>query len=207
MVEYSSNSLKSRGTKTGGEKAQKPEIKKVVTGDVVIKKRSNIKKIANLFVTEDLNTVKSYIFTDVLIPAIKKALSDIVKTGIDMMLYGNAGSSSTKSSLGGMTKVSYGGTFTNYSSNKQAVSAGATSDFNLDEIFLKTKEDADAVIETLRDVLDEYPVATVADLYEALQITAPSTYSNYGWTDLSSAYSLLTKNGYLLRLPRPRVIK
>ena len=48
--------------------------------------------------------MKSYIVMDVLVPAIKKAISDIVTNGIDMILYGEAGKSKKNSTA---SKVSY----------------------------------------------------------------------------------------------------
>ena len=50
-----------------------------------------MQKFADVFISEDVNNVKSYIVMDVLVPAIKKAISDIVTNGIDMILYGKLG--------------------------------------------------------------------------------------------------------------------
>lgn len=56
-------------------------------------KKSEMQKFADVFISEDVNNVKSYIVMDVLVPAIKKAISDIVTNGIDMILYGETGKS------------------------------------------------------------------------------------------------------------------
>lgn len=91
MEEYKPNSHKSKEE----QKNLVPEkrVEKVISGTVKPKKKSEVQKFADVFISEDVNNVKSYIVMDVLVPAIKKAISDIVTNGIDMILYGEAGKS------------------------------------------------------------------------------------------------------------------
>ena len=67
-------------TKTESEK----NLERIVTGNVSVKKKNDIQKFAETFVKEDLHTVKSYIWTEVLLPAFKAVISD----SVNMMLYG-----------------------------------------------------------------------------------------------------------------------
>lgn len=91
MEEYKPNSHKSKEE----QKNLVPEkrVEKVISGTVKSKKKSEMQKFADVFISEDVNNVKSYIVMDVLVPAIKKAISDIVTNGIDMILYGETGKS------------------------------------------------------------------------------------------------------------------
>lgn len=95
MEEYKPNSHKSKEE----QKDLVPEkrVEKVISGTVKPKKKSEMQKFADVFISEDVNNVKSYIVMDVLVPAIKKAISDIVTNGIDMILYGEAGKSKKNS--------------------------------------------------------------------------------------------------------------
>lgn len=86
MDDYRSNSHKA---KAEAKEAAEKKVDKVVTGNVKRKKKSEVSKFKDVFISEDVSNVKSYIFLDVLVPAIKKAVSDIVKDGVDMMLYGD----------------------------------------------------------------------------------------------------------------------
>ena len=79
------------------------KVEKVVKGTVKKKKKSEVSKFKDVFISEDANSVKNYIFMDVLVPSIKKALSDIVKDGIDMILYGDKRSGNRSNS----SRVSY----------------------------------------------------------------------------------------------------
>lgn len=76
MEEYKPNSHKSKEE----QKDLVPEkrVEKVISGTVKPKKKSEMQKFADVFISEDVNNVKSYIVMDVLVPAIKKAISDIV---------------------------------------------------------------------------------------------------------------------------------
>lgn len=74
MNEYKANSHKAKKA----EEKRAKKVDKVVTGKVRTKKKSEMSKFKDVFISEDVSNVKSYIFLDVLIPTIKKALSDII---------------------------------------------------------------------------------------------------------------------------------
>ena len=95
MEEYKPNSHRSKEERK--ESIPEKHVEKVISGTVKPKKKSEMQKFADVFISEDVNNVKSYIVMDVLVPAIKKAISDIVTNGIDMILYGEAGKSKKNS--------------------------------------------------------------------------------------------------------------
>lgn len=59
---------------------EKKRVEKVVHGKVKTKKKSEMSKFKDVFISEDAANVKSYVFMDVLVPAIKKAIGDIVRS-------------------------------------------------------------------------------------------------------------------------------
>ena len=83
MENYQSNSFKSKELE-----GKQPEKKLTKVANAKLKKKSEIQKIAETFVAEDLNKVKNAVLMDVIVPAVKKVISDIVTNGIDMLLYG-----------------------------------------------------------------------------------------------------------------------
>lgn len=193
MEEYKSNSHKSK------EHADK-KVDKIVTTNVKTKKKNEIRKFADIFISEDASNVKSYVIMDVLIPAVKKAISDIVTNGIDMILYG--GSGSKKSSLGA-SKVSYRSYYDRGSDRREdRVSTGIRSRYSYDDIIIENRGEAEAVLEGLDDLIDRYKMASVADLYDLVGITGSYTDNNYGWTDIRSASVVRVRDGYMLKLPR-----
>lgn len=176
---------------------EKKKIEKVVTGTVKTKKKNEISKLANIFISEDVKNVKSYVFMDVLVPAIKKAISDIVTDGIDMILYGGSGKSKRNSG----TRTSYRSYYDSRDNERRTVSA-STSRFDNEDIIFANRGEAEAVLDQLVEALDKYKFVTVADLYDAAGLTAPYTSNKYGWTNLNSAEPQRVREGYVLRLPR-----
>ena len=98
MEDYKTNSDKSR------QEQSEKKVEAVISGKAKTRKKGEMQKFADVFIAEDANNVKSYILLEVIVPAIKKAISDIVTTGIDMILYGEAGRTRKN---GSASKVSY----------------------------------------------------------------------------------------------------
>ena len=73
---YTPNSHKYKEQQNASPTEEK-KVTKVVNGPVKTK-RNDVRKLADIFISEDISNVKSYIFMDVLVPAIKKAIYDIV---------------------------------------------------------------------------------------------------------------------------------
>ena len=65
-------------------KAEREKVDKVVSGKVKTKKKNGF----GALISEDASSVKTYIFSDVLMPALQKLVVDIVKDGIDIIIYG-----------------------------------------------------------------------------------------------------------------------
>ena len=68
---------------------EKKEIKAVVNGKVTKKKKGIGSKIgAVLFDDNNVGDVKEYVIFDVIVPAVKNAISNAITGGIDMLLFG-----------------------------------------------------------------------------------------------------------------------
>ena len=74
MEEYKSNSHKSRQNQN--DDIPEKRVEKVVSGSVKSKKKNGLQKITNVFVPEDVDDVKSYIFEDIVVPAVKDIILD-----------------------------------------------------------------------------------------------------------------------------------
>lgn len=190
-LRYESNSHKSREAR---EKAEK--IQPVASGRV--KKRSEARKFADVFLSEDAESVKSYIFMDVLVPAIKKAISDVVTNGIDMLLYGESGKAKRNSNA---SRVSYSQYYNN-SERRYDRPARTRAAYNYDDILLDTRAEAEDVLARMDELMDTYGLVSVADLYDLVGVTGNYTDNNYGWTDIRSASVVRTRDGYIIKMPR-----
>lgn len=198
MEEYPSNSNKVKEAKRQQALTEK-KVEKVITGTAKTKKKSEIRKFTDVFISEDVNNVKSYILMDVLVPAIKKAISDIVTNGVDMILYGEAGFNKKRSTV---SKISYNKMFDDPRSSRIHSERGRTG-LDYDELIFDSRGDAEAVLSALEDIIAQFGVASVGDLYDLAQVSTTNYAINkYGWSDLRSAEVIRARDGYMIKLPR-----
>lgn len=196
MEEYGPNSYKSKEEK----KADVPEKKvgKVIVGSAKSKKKGEMQKFADVFISEDVSNVKSYIFLEVIVPAIKKAISDVVTNGIDMILYGESGRSRRNSTT---TKVSYGKYYN--SDREPRRSQPRTTGFDYDDIVFENRGDAESVLDAMNEIISTYGVVSVGDLYDLADVSTDNfTVNKYGWTDISGCKAVRVREGYILKLPK-----
>ena len=70
-------------------------------------------------------------------------------------------------------------------------------------ILFETREDAEKALNTVKDMIETYGWACVADLYEIAGLSSTYTDARMGWTRLDDADVVESRDGYGLRLPRP----
>lgn len=213
MDEFPSNSQKVVKKPEKQEKAtDDKKVEKVVTGEVVQRKKPLGKRMAETFVGGDAQSVGQYVVMDVLIPAAKDTIADAVSQGIERMLFGEVRSTSRRTgarpSNGHVSYNRYsGGGHPALKREEPKISPRARANHDFDEIILATRPEAEAVIDRLFDLISRYETATVADLYDLLGITGNYTDDKWGWTDLRGAGALRIRGGYLLDLPKPEALR
>ena len=69
---------------------EKKEITPVVKSGVTTKKQGLGRKFADTFLADNAKDVKSYIFSDVIIPTLRDGLFDVISGGLSMILYGDS---------------------------------------------------------------------------------------------------------------------
>lgn len=199
MNEFKPNSHKYKEEQRTAREERK--IEKVVTGAVRTKKKSEISKLADVFISEDVKNVKSFLLMDVLVPTIKKAILSTV----DMILNGGGGSSYAKRSS--TPKVSYRQYYEDRADRRYEDNAKARTRFDYDEIVFESRGEAEAVREQMLDVIERYGFVTVGDLYDMADLTQPYTSNKYGWTNLRTAETVRVSEGYVIKLPKASPIE
>ena len=203
-VDYPSNSKKAREAPP-----EKEPVEKVVSNDVIKRKRSIAERFAGSFLSEDSGTVVGYVLMEVMIPAAKNMVSDAVSEGIQRLLFGDARPRSAGSGRPGYTNYSRPFSQAHHTSSstgrpQMSRQARATHDFN--DIIISSRGEAEDVLDRLRDLINVYDVATVSDLYDLVGLTGEFTDDKWGWYDLRSAAVRAVRGGYLLHLPRTQPI-
>lgn len=199
MDDYKPNS--NRYKEEQKSKAQTPDkkVEKVVTGAVITRKKSGIRKFADEFIAEDAKNIKSYVLGEVLIPAVKKAISDIVTTGIDMILYGGSRPGGKRSTADRVSYRNYYDRDTRPVRDSRTIMSNA---YTLDDIVLSTRGEAEEVLQRMDELMDSYGLVRVADLYDLVGITGQYTDNKYGWTNIRNAEVVRVRDGYLIKMPR-----
>lgn len=194
-----------------------PEEKKtesVVTNKVVVRQPSLLAKAKKTFLAANADSVKEYIFYEVVVPAIKGAISEATSGGIDRLLYGSGTSTSNKplmrsNSLG--TKTNYSGISSSKSLAPGRYSTDAVvpnrSSRELGEILLATRQEAEHVVRRLAELLDRYQTVSVADLFDLLNLSSQFTDDKWGWTSLEQTEIRRVRAGHQLILPDPQPLK
>ena len=195
--EYTSNSHRSKEGKTEALTDRK-KVEKVVQGRVRTKPKSGVSKITDIFISEDAANVKSYIVMDVLVPAVKKAISDIVRDGIDMILYGESKGRKSSSASGYVSYRDY----SRSDDRDRFRDSRSRSSYAHDDIVLDSRGEAEEVLTRMDELIDTYGNVSVADLYDLVGKSSEYTDNKYGWTNIRNAEPIRVRDGYMLKLPK-----
>ena len=203
MDEYPSNSNKSR-EETAAKALDEKKIEKVVTGNVKLRKRGVARTFSDIFLTQDVDSVKHYILTDVIIPKVKDVIHDIGSEAWDS-IWGIQGKSHGNTLA---SKVSYRDYYDKKRDNREPsrYSGGAYRDYQrtpINDIVLDSRGEAEDVIERMYDIIATYGTVSVADLYELCGVSCNYTDNRYGWTDIRNASVVRVREGFLIKMPRP----
>lgn len=199
---YPSNSLKK---KEKDVKLPKKTIKKVVTGEVTVKKKNLSDKFKDTFVADDAQNVGSYIFKDVVIPTIKETIVDIVTKGINMIFYGDT--KSVKGSTNRNTsRINYG-RYSTLDNQRRVIDNRTRASHDFNNLEFSTRGEAEEVRDNLVELTYMYGQATVADLYDLAGITSEYTDHKYGWEELGAAKVRRVRDGYIIILPKAGLLE
>lgn len=196
------------------KKEHEKVVKSVVKSNVKKRDKSISEKFTSVFVSEDAGDVKSYLIFDILIPALKDTVADMIKSGIDAVLYGTDHPRNVKRDRTGTPRVSYQKYYESpssrrgYSPEKTRRSGRYDRKANHDfrDVIFNDKRDAIAVLDGLVEMTAEYDYATVMDFNQLAGQDSNFTDNDFGWDDLRDARVLHVRGGYILDLPTPVAI-
>lgn len=196
-------------------KPEREKIEQIITSGVTQRKRPLGKRFMETFVGGDAKGTLFYVLGEILVPAAKDMVADAVTQGFERMIFGESRSGGRRSSRSSSNYVSYnrmsGGSRIPINNRDReeprSMSRRARANHEFDEIILATRAEGEEVIERLDGLIEQYEVATVADLYNLLGITAAYTDGKWGWDDLRDArVERVRSGGYLLDLPKTHAV-
>jgi hypothetical protein len=183
----------------------------VKKGQVIQKKPNILKRTARSMVAEDVNNVGDFVVTDILVPALRNLIYDVIVGGAGRTIFGSAQARRPGISPGVFgtaqnLKTAYHNVTNSAPAAQPAMSRQAQARFDFSEISLTDHSEAILIIELLKQRIAEYGTASVADLYDLLGHTGGHTDQNWGWKDLSTAKPHQNRSGFVLDLPHPIVL-
>lgn len=217
MTEFPSNSYADRSTAT--PRPAEPAVERVkaeplpLQGHVVRQKKPLGKRFAETFFGGHVQGVGGYLVMEILLPAARDLVYEMMLGGAERMLYPDMGGrpGGRRSPLtrppGGPTasRFNYNGVTRDARREdpRGEISRSARREHQFESLGFDNLVDATEALENLRGYIERYQSATVADLYNLCHITPEFTDEKYGWKDLRDAGVRRYRGSYILELPRP----
>jgi len=201
-MNYGGNSNKQKDA--AAAPPERVRIEKVVDGTAVERKKGIGRRIKDHFQGEnDMQSIGSYVFWDVIVPKVKDLAFDAINESANRAFYGDnrRSVSSSGSNRSTARPTAYGRIYQSAPEPRSAGRSQTSQDANK-EIMIPTLGEAERVIDTLIEYVDKYGFVSVLDLYDAAGITGGEfTDDKHGWDNLGSARPIRTRDGYILDLP------
>lgn len=172
-------------------------------GRVIQKKRTFVQSVAESLMGGGTDTVGGYILNEILVPAFKSTLKDMISSIVETALGG--GESSSKRPERERSTINYGSFSKRRDDRRRMIKRDR---FELDDIYFKDHEDAEEVLDQMCERLLDYDEVSVADYFDMAGIDGATwTHSKWGWTNLKRARLTHTRHGYAIILPEPEELE
>lgn len=187
-----SNSMKNKEKNVSIE--PKKKVEKIVSGTVKKKDAPISRKLADIFFSEDIKDVKTYVIWDVLVPSIKNDIRDVLINLVEAVFGKGVRKSNGPSSL--YSYKSYDKV------NDSRTTRPSQPTYSYSDIVLDSRGEAENVLSTMEDLIQSYGLVSIADLNEMVGIQGTYTDNKYGWATMQNAEIERVRDGYWLKLPK-----
>ena len=195
MAEYKSTT----NSPTTTEDGKRAHLQPLTEGK--LKKKNKIEKLGDVFLAEDIETTKKYVFNSIVVPTIKRMIMNTLGSFLGV---GYGGYQDVQKSY----TVTNGVPYKNFYGQQAAVQQTKTPKrYGYENPVVPNVGVAKSVIYSLENIIKNKGHASVLDLYELCGVETQSTDPTYGWFDISG-YELTEYRGEcLIRMPPPYPIK
>lgn len=190
---------------TNSHKSREKKVEKVVTGEVVTRKKNGLQKFADALISDGIDNVRDYVLREIIAPKAKDMISETVRRitegiseGVDGLLYGE----SDRYRSSGQARP-YASCYDNRRTAQTVTYRSAA--FHSEDFIFRRRGDAEMVLRELKENLSHYEVVSVADFKSLVQgdTYTAHTDNNYGWANLRDAKIRQVHGGYIVELPKP----
>lgn len=205
MVDYQGN------TNKGKEPKPEKVIEKVVTGEVIQKPKSLGRRFKTVFLGGDFRAASGYVVADVIFPAIRSVVFDSISKGAERVIFGDSVRRTRPPEYRPTVRYdnpmnrSWPPTDPRYRNPNlpdQPSARWRQTRRNSNDIIVQTRQEAELIVERLIDCIDQYQVASQADLWDLLGWETSPIQNKWGWTYLHNVEIRSTPEGFLIDLPQ-----
>lgn len=206
MENFPGNSRRVLGDKDKPEKEK--VVEKVITGEVVTRKKSLGRRFKDIFFGGDFKNASRYVVADVLLPALRNMIADAGTEGIRRIIFPES-QAARRRPTEYRPRVSYNSPV--YRGSRDPRDRSYLPDqpphvvrqgrHEINELILVSREEAEKVVEMLSEIIGKYDVASVADLYDLVGLPTSYVDNKWGWTFLNNVDIRQVRDGYLIDLP------
>ena len=208
MEQYPSNTLKERNKQA--QKKEKPDLKCVVSGKTKPVPQSFWSKVFVGIKPASGQTMKGFIFDEIVTPLIQRAVVEGVTGAINYLVKGDAYADRKNNNSFGKSYINYNGISSGKSNgnSSQYVYSGKNSGMEIENVWFESRVDAQRVLDEMQSVIAGYDILTVNGFYDIIGRTNIIDPSNekFGWSDLRNAYITASRGGWVIHLPHPMPI-
>lgn len=209
VEDFPSNSHKSRMAKPEVQQVAKPEDKdrpEVVATGKVRKKGLGTRFKEAMFGGEDIKTVFENVVFEVMIPAAKDMMTDVLMETVSRKFGTSVGRRVSRSVAAHSGPVAYNRfsqtTFRDSSTRPPMGARARRGTYEVEEILFDTRQQAASCLDEMRARLNRYGAVSVMDYYDMVGQTGNHVDEKWGWINLSSAgVSNMGREGYMITLP------
>lgn len=208
LEDLPSNSHTSKKMEKEREKPEK--LKPVVSkANVVQTKKSVGQKFIDAFIQDSVEDVKDYVIRDVIVPGVKNTILDCLSMIFFHESYDGRGRSRRYDEDSPSYSSYYkSGRKTRDRSDRRRREERYEENPNVDykNIILKRREDAEDVVDELRRRIKKYERASVADLFDLIEVSGKYTDNNWGWINEEDIGIRRVSNGFLIDVAEAQLI-
>lgn len=186
---------------------EREHLKPLVAADSVVStKPTLLRKLTSRFIKTDAKDIKNYVISEVIVPGLQNAFLDTIA-----MMFGKSVDSYDKDRRSGR-KRNYSSSYkgTDYSSRSRR---DDNRDYDRDDdrvdyrnIILKDRRDAEDIVNTMKDIIDEDGKVTVAQLLDLVGCESEFTDLRWGWTSPRDIRVTRVRSGFLIDVERARYV-
>lgn len=200
------------------DEAEKPQrVKRAKVASAKRVRKSLLRRLKDTFKEgEPGHEVSNYVMYDVVIPAAKSTIADLIEGAIEMLLFGGESRNRHVVRNKGRSYVSYADMYSGGNTRRGGrpqvrrphdVDRAKRVRHDFSGVILNSRAEAEVVLAEMVELVEEYGVASVSDLYDLVGLSSEYTDNKYGWFDLTGISTSRVRDGWALELPRPGIIE